>query len=152
MPAAVASNVAIRSAGANDLAVIGRLLADGALPTGDLDTLRAADFVIAEIDGVPLGTAGVELYAPVGLLRSVAVARELRRRGVGAQLVAAVERRARDRGVRDLYLLTTTAERFFGRRGYARLERTAAPAAIRGTTEFSALCPATAVLMHRRLD
>jgi amino-acid N-acetyltransferase len=48
-------------------------------------------------------------------------------------------------------LLTTTAAAFFEKRGYRRLARTSAPAAIRATTQFSALCPSTATLMVKAM-
>ena len=58
---------------------------------------------------------------------------------------------ARTRGVAEIYLLTNTAERFFERVGYQRMPRDSAPAAIRTTQEFAALCPASAALMRKRL-
>jgi len=51
---------------------------------------------------------------------------------------------ARGKGI---YLLTTTAERFFERLGYARVLRDAAPVAIQRTQEFSALCPSNSAFM-----
>ena len=84
---------------------------------------------------------GLELYGEVALLRSLAVASSRRGTGVGSGLVAHAERHARDQGVQSLYLLTTTAEQFFLRRGYARIPRDEAPTAIKGTKEFSGICP-----------
>lgn len=63
----------------------------------------------------------------------------------------AAEARARSHGVQQLCLLTTTAERFFERLGYERADREAAPTAIRGTSEFTSLCPASAAFMRKRL-
>jgi len=53
--------------------------------------------------------------------------------------------------VRELYLLTTTAERFFATRGYAGIERERVPDTVRASAEFSALCPASAVVMRKAL-
>jgi amino-acid N-acetyltransferase len=53
--------------------------------------------------------------------------------------------------VGTLYLLTTTAREFFADRGYAEVERTEPPEAIRATTEFADLCPSTAACMRKRL-
>ena len=74
-----------------------------------------------------------------------------RGRGVGSTLLAEAERYARLREVKEIYLLTTTAERFFARSGYERILRDAAPQAIRETQEFSSLCPASSALMRKRL-
>jgi N-acetylglutamate synthase-like GNAT family acetyltransferase len=62
-----------------------------------------------------------------------------------------VERHARERGVRALYLLTTTAEKFFAGRGYRRVDREAIPDPIRSTREFADLCPATAAIMVKAI-
>ena len=70
---------------------------------------------------------------------------------MGSRLVAHAERHARDQGVQSLYLLTTTAEKFFLRRGYARIPREEAPAAIKGTKEFSGICPASSAFMVKQL-
>jgi mannose-6-phosphate isomerase-like protein (cupin superfamily) len=59
------------------------------------------------------------------------------------------ESHARNLGVRRLYLLTTTAEAYFAKRGFERCAREAAPAAIRQTREFRSLCPDTAACMVR---
>jgi amino-acid N-acetyltransferase len=68
-----------------------------------------------------------------------------------SRLVAQAERFAQSRGARDIYLLTTTAERFFERLGYARVQREAAPVAIQRTQEFSTLCSSSSTLMAKRL-
>jgi amino-acid N-acetyltransferase len=50
-----------------------------------------------------------------------------------------------------MYLLTTTAETFFERRGYRRVDRIQAPPAIKLTPEFAGLCPASSAFMIKRL-
>ena len=60
---------------------------------------------------------------PGGLLRSAAVLPAFRERGVGVLLVDALVREARERSISELVLLTTTAEKFFGRLGFSRIER-----------------------------
>ena len=94
---------------------------------------------------------GLELYPPVALLRSLAVAVGERGQGLGSGLLADAERYAREHQVERIYLLTTSAQEFFARAGYERIEREAAPQAIRETQEFSLLCPSTSALMRKRL-
>ena len=71
----------------------------------------------------PQGIVGLERFGSVALLRSLAVAAELRGTGVGKALVAAAEEYAQTKNVQTLYLLTTTAADFFARLGYAPLPR-----------------------------
>jgi amino-acid N-acetyltransferase len=99
----------------------------------------------------PAGVVGLELYGPLALLRSLAVATSHRGTGLGKTLVAAAEAHAQSCGVRELCVLTTTAERFFERLRYQRADRDAAPAVIRGTSEFTSLCPASAAFLRKRL-
>jgi amino-acid N-acetyltransferase len=77
--------------------------------------------------------------------------RTLRSTGLGSALVGHVEAHAAKHDVGTLYLLTMTAEDFFARRGYHRIDRTVAPAAIRSTREFAGLCPASSAFMFKRL-
>jgi len=87
----------------------------------------------------------------VALLRSLAVASSRRGTGGRSGLVAQAEFHARDQGVQSLYLLTTTTEQFFRRRGYGRISREEAATAIKGTQEFSGICPVSSAFMVKRL-
>jgi amino-acid N-acetyltransferase len=70
---------------------------------------------------------------------------------LGSALVEHVEQYAGSRSVRSIYLLTTTAETFFKRLGYERVERSQAPSAIERTREFASLCPASSVFMVKSI-
>jgi amino-acid N-acetyltransferase len=108
--------------------------------------------LLGERDGEGLaGVVGLEARGHVGLLRSLAVRANRRGTGLGSELVTALEALAAGDGITELYLLTTTAEAFFARRGYRRLPREAAPAGIRETVEFSSLCPASSAFMAKQL-
>ncbi len=75
----------------------------------------------------------------------------MRSTGIGGTLVDSSEALARDLGVRELYLLTDTAEAWFERRGYRVIERDAVPEPVRGSIEFTTACSTTAVAMWRAL-
>jgi amino-acid N-acetyltransferase len=111
----------------------------------------AAAFLVAESDGRVVGCAGLERHGPDALLRSVAVAVERRGARVASELCDLAEERALGLGVRKLFLLTETAERFFARRAYARLDRALAPPHIAASRELAGVCPQSAVLMCREL-
>ena len=127
------------------------LLHEAQLPTLDLTAAHLEHFIACGSDKALDGVVGLEMYLPHALLRSLAVASAKRGNGIGQALLAEAERHAGEQGVREIYLLTTTAERFFSRNSYERIARDEAPAAIRATQEFTALCPASAAFMRKRL-
>jgi amino-acid N-acetyltransferase len=82
-------------------------------------------------------------------LRSLVVAPALRGHSLGDQLVRRLAAEARRKGVERFYLLTTTAEVFFAKRGFRKIARQAVPEAIAASREFNSLCPVSAVCMTR---
>jgi amino-acid N-acetyltransferase len=127
------------------------LLSDNHLPTVDLEAHIGA-FTLATCKGVVVGTAGLESYGELALLRSLCVAKSYRSRRIGEALVSAVSSRALAGGVRELYLLTTDAESYFASLGFAPVERQHVPSSIRGTAQFSSLCPSSAVCMRKTIE
>jgi amino-acid N-acetyltransferase len=134
-----------------DLPAVRALLETERLPASDLDERALERFSIWRDDAGVNGVVGLELYGDVALLRSLVVARHARDKGAGAALTQAAEKRAVESGARVVYLLTTSAERFFLARGYQKVDRADAPKSIQGTTQFSGLCPSSAVLMMKQL-
>jgi len=141
----------VRSAVANDLVAIIGLLADADLPVEDLNERKLSLFYFAESDVGSAGVIGLERHGHVGLLRSLVVAPSARGQGLGKKMVDTLEANAIDTGVTELWLLTIDAEKFFRRLKYKTVSRELVPDAIRGTEEFSNLCPGTAHLMVKSL-
>ena len=98
-----------------------------------------------------VGSAALEVYPDGALLRSVAVAPELQGQGLGHELTDAAIRLARDLQVPAIYLLTTTAERFFPKFGFERIERADVPATVQTSIEFTSACPSSATVMRKSL-
>jgi len=140
----------VEPAGEDRLDDVERLLAASDLPAEDVRS-GPGRFYVAAAGSDVAGVGGLELYDTAGLLRSVAVRESERGEGVGTAICEALEETARDEGVWTLYLLTTTAPGFFAARGYEEVERSEAPPALRETTQFEELCPATAVCMRTGL-
>lgn len=128
-----------------------QLLESAALPTSDLTDPHMVHFFYVGTAFTPRAIVGVEFCGPDALLRSLVVAPELRTSGLGSKLVEHAEAHARAQGARAVYLLTTTAEQFFRSRGYRVTPRDAAPPAIRSTTEFAGLCPASSAFLSKHL-
>jgi len=133
------------------LAGVRMLLEREKLPASDLTEEHLKHFFFVGPITEPTALVGLEVCGSVALLRSLVVSRDARTAGIGTALVTHAEDHARLQGVHSLYLLTTTAEPFFARRGYYRVDRTIAPASIRSTREFANLCPASSAFMFKRL-
>ena len=141
----------IQPAASSDRSIIRGLLFDARLPVEDLDLAARVTFFVARNNGQPVGAIGLERYGNTALLRSLVVAPDHRRRGLGRDLVHAAEQHAVASGIGDLVLLTETAETFFSHLGYSAIHRDQAPAAVTQSAEFRTLCPATAVCMTKHL-
>jgi len=132
--------------------VASALLQAEGLPTSDLTDAHLEHFFFAGSDEAPIALIGLEIYGADALLRSLVVNTATRTQGWGSVLVAHAETYATVRRVSTLYLLTTTAESFFARRGYGRVDRTRASPSIQATAEFTSLCPASCAFMAKKLE
>jgi len=132
------------------LSVVALLEAEG-LPASDLTEAHLEHFFFTGSDGAPSALVGLEIYDEAALLRSLVVSAAARTQGLGSALLLHAEEYAAVHRVRSLYLLTTTAEAYFGHRGYRRIDRSQAPPFIQSTREFASLCPSSSAFMIKRL-
>jgi len=133
-----------------DLSAVEDLLSASKLP---LDGVKEnfSNFVVAEDENGIVGVIGLEKFGSVALLRSALVSPGHRGSGIGSQLVEHLLERAGDDGIDELYLLTTTAEKYFPRFDFTPTTRSAVPDALKSSAEFQGACPDTAVVMTRRI-
>lgn len=120
-----------------------------ALPTDDLD--GGAGFYVGQVDRAVAAFGGLEGVGPDQLIWSVVVPAAVRGGGYGRQIAHALANQTGTDGVERLWLLTTSADGFFASLGWMVTDRASAPEAVRASRQFSGLCPASAVLMCRRL-
>ena len=139
-----------RPAEPRDLPNVRRLLHAHRLPIDGVDD-HVGTMVVVEEEGRLIGSAALEIYDQAALLRSVAVDPDFQGSGIGHQLTREALALARARGVETLYLLTTTAEQFFPRFGFERIDRAKVPESIRGSIEFTSACPSSAAVMRLTL-
>ena len=143
-------NVDIARAVAEDGPSILQLLRSAELPIdGLLDHLDTA--FVARIDGRIVGCAALETYEDGALLRSVAVAPGVQGQAIGRRLVDAAIGLAESLGAPAVYLLTTTAGRYFPKLGFLPITRAQVPASVRESVEFRSACPASAEVLRRVL-
>jgi len=131
------------------MASVTALLAANDLPIADLSSLESSNFLYCGPIEQPSGIIGLQRFGTVGLLRSLVVRNTARSHGCGTALVEALEAKARQFGVENLYLLTETAEKFFAYLNYVTIPKDHAPPAIKSTREFDGLCSDDAILMHK---
>jgi amino-acid N-acetyltransferase len=142
------TRVRVRPATGGDFDAVVGLLRDARLPlAGVPGTLTG--FYVAEDQGRVVGAIGLEVHGPDGLLRSAVVDQGARGTGIGLALVDRILDRARERGLGAVYLLTTTAERYFPRFGFIRITRDDVPDHVQASVEFHEACPASAVVMRK---
>lgn len=141
----------IRRGHSTDLAAVTRLLQSAGLPTTDLASAHEFQTWVLESGDSILGVIGLERFGREALLRSLAVAPEQRKRGLGRQLVARLERDAWVDGIQQLILLTETAEAFFRGLGYVVTDRSHVSKEVKQSAEFQSLCPVSAVCMSKAI-
>lgn len=134
---------------AEDAGAVRELLVAAGLPIDDLQGRALEHFLVARDGGRVVGAVGLDFAGEAALLRSLAVRPELRARGLGRELATAAEALAWKRGAKAIYLLTTTAEKFFSRNGYRRAQRSEAPAGIASMPQFAGLCPSSSAFMTK---
>jgi amino-acid N-acetyltransferase len=139
----------LRSAVVSDLSAIERLLVSSGLPiVGVAESLGGFVVAQSEQDDSIVGVAGLEVCcADYALLRSTAVDPDWRGTGLGRRLVMRAIAEAESRGIKALYLLTTTAERYFPSFGFVKTSRDAVPDEVKQSVEFREACPASATVM-----
>lgn len=146
-----AATAVLRRARADELDAVRALLGRCGLATADLDEGPPAEFTVALDGGQIVGAAALQCVGDAGLLRSVAVDPDWRGHGIAAALVESVEAGARSLGVRELWLLTTSAKSWFERHGYRAAARMEAPTAIQASRQFASLCPASSACLVKSL-
>jgi amino-acid N-acetyltransferase len=137
----------VRLAMAADYPAVIALLEAAGLPIAGVPR-ALGDFLVADTDSGLAGAIGLERYGCAALLRSAVVRPGDRGSGIGAALVRSLLDRARDGELREIYLLTTSAEGWFPRFGFAPIAREQVPDAVRASVEFREACPASAAVMR----
>jgi len=82
-----------------------------------------SSFLVATAGEKLVGCCALQVYSKrLAEVRSLAVHPDFQRRGIALQLVEMCKQRARTRGVRELFAVTSQTE-FFGRAGFATFRR-----------------------------
>ncbi len=139
-------DVTLRRARTEDVPAVETLLRARELPLDGL-VEHLENFWVAEADGKAVGTGGLEVHGRLGLLRSLAVDADKSGAGIGSRLTWQLLEEAVGLGLREVFLLTTSASDYFPRFGFVRLNRRDVPADIQASALFQA-CPRAATAMR----
>ena len=126
-----------------------RLLEDNSLPTSDLAGKEL--YALLDEDGKLLGSGGLEIFGNKTLVRSVCIIKEMQGHGLGRIINKELEKIAAGKNIHELFLLTTTAKKFFEQQKYSVIDRSAVPEVIQKSSEFSEVCPSSATVMKKAL-
>jgi N-acetylglutamate synthase-like GNAT family acetyltransferase len=133
----------------NELTLLSAQLRANNLPSSDIETGAGRFFDFRTELNETVGYAGIEIFGPDALLRSLVVLPVWRHKGFGGSIVEKMAEFACDQGIERLYLLTVGAADFFAAWGFMVMPRLEAPVRIAAAAEFASLCPASAVFMCR---
>jgi amino-acid N-acetyltransferase len=132
---------------ASHLSDIETLLQQCALPFEDCkEELDNFYGITSGNDLIAIGA--LQIKGQFALLRSVAVLEGNRGMGLADRMTQHLLEVARTNGVRDIFLLTESAEHYFTRFGFEAVERNSVPAYVQSTRQFESLCPASAQAMR----
>lgn len=122
------------------------LLKASSLPADDLNYKR--DLLVGYYEGDSLvGTGALEIHGNYALLRSLSVKLGIRGKAVGTTITEYLLDEAKKKKLKAIYLLTETARGFFLKKGFTEVQRDEVPADVKASSEFSHVCPTTAVVM-----
>ena len=140
-------DIEITAATAADVDAIKGLLVLNSLPTAGIDE-HWRTFVVARDGGKLVACGGAEAYQFAALIRSIAVDPAYRSRGLGRRIVRQLLDRLASRGLREFYLLTTTAEDYFRKRGFKTIDRDEVHPQLLSSRELQDACPSSATCMR----
>ena len=130
---------------------IAAILSAQNLPADDLPKVLDNFFVALDSENI-IGVIGLEIYGAYGLLRSLAVIPEYRNKGVAGKLIERLESLAALKGLTALYLFTETAPEYFAAKFFKKITRNEMPEELKQSSEFSHVCPESAIVMKKLLS
>jgi amino-acid N-acetyltransferase len=127
------------------------LLVAEKLPVADLPE-KLDNFIVAIQDATVVGVAGIEVYGSYGLLRSLAVHPANRSTGIAGKLLTRLDAMSKLKDLTELFLLTETATDYFERKSYLKITREDVPDEVKASSEFSHVCPVSAIVMKKKIS
>ena len=135
----------------NDFHEIDQLLLSNSLPAIEPAYANSFFFKAIKDQDKIVGAIGIEIYGKYGLLRSLVVEPEYRNQGIANHLVEKLIKHAQNSNIETLFLLTTTADKYFEKKEFQRIHRDEVPNEIKQSSEFKSICPVSAIVLKKQL-
>ncbi|MDG6994351.1 MAG: GNAT family N-acetyltransferase [Nitrososphaerota archaeon] len=132
---------------ARDQADITELLQSSGLTLRGIESAR---FWVAKSKGEIVGTVGLEVWNDQGLLRSLAVKKNLRNIGIGSALVQQVVDASKQLSLKELFLLTEIKD-YYLKLGFSETVREKVEGEVLNSEEFKGACLQSAKAMRMAL-
>ena len=117
------TEVIVRPAVQGEMPGIRRLIREYPNLLMQSDLPRIPSYFVAENQGRIVGCCALQIYSlRLAEIRSLAVSTEFVRHGVGRQLVEACQKRAEERGIKQVMAVTSSPE-FFEKNGFSTFKR-----------------------------
>ncbi len=113
-----------------------------------LEGVEDTEFWIAKSGERIIGTVGLETWGDQGLLRSLAVDKELRNLGIGRALVLHVIELAKNKKLKELFLITEAVQNYYLKFGFELVERNKISGNVLNSQEFRGACLESANVMR----
>jgi amino-acid N-acetyltransferase len=144
------NNYQIKKVKKSDLEDIYSLLQSLSLPTEGIEDHLNNFYVLKDKDEI-IGTGGIEIYDEAGLIRSIAVDPKYQKKGLGRRIIEYLLKYAKEKDVKELFLLTDTVPKLYEKFGFNYITRENVNSKIEQSEEFNGSCPNTADLMVKAL-
>ena len=141
-------DIKIRNAEPGDYKDISDLLRDVNLPSEGIED-NIHNFIVMYLNGRLIGTVGLEVYREKCVLRSLAVSKEYQNNGFGNILYSEIMKKTAKLEIKQVYLLTFSAEQYFKKRGFYLISRDEVEEEIRSQGEFQYQVCNSAVCMTK---
>lgn len=139
----------MQKATTNDLHIIKKILLEHELPVEDLE--NDITFFVEKKNKDIICIGGLEKYDKYCLIRSIAVVENFKNQGLGTKMTKYLCEQAKLQKFEKIFLLTLTAEKYFPKFGFQKINRDQTPDVIKSSSEFSTVCPDSATVMELEL-
>lgn len=127
------------------------ILRNEKLPVEDISP-DLTNFFVATDNRMVVGCIGLEVYGSYGFLRSMAVRPAYRKMKIAGELIKKLESRARQLGLKAIYLLTEDAQGYFMNKAFTIVKREEMPDVLKQSSEFTHTCPQSAIVMVKSIQ